>query len=84
MAGLVILIAGAIGMSVPSSGGAGSFHFFVALGLTLFYGLSKDNGVAYAFVLHSSQLVLLLVVGGICTLISFFVISKKASVEKPN
>lgn len=84
LAGLVILIAGAIGMSVPSSGGAGSFHFFVALGLTLFYGLSKDNGVAYAFVLHSSQLVLTLVVGGICTLISFFVISKKSSIEKPN
>ncbi|HVD98209.1 MAG TPA: lysylphosphatidylglycerol synthase transmembrane domain-containing protein [Cytophagaceae bacterium] len=77
MAGLVILIAGAIGMSVPASGGAGSFHFFVALGLTVFYGLSKENGVAYAFVLHTSQLVLTLVVGGICTLISFFVIGRK-------
>lgn len=77
MAGLVILIAGAIGMSVPASGGAGSFHFFVALGLTLFYGLSQDDGVAYAFVLHSSQLVLTLVVGGACAAISFFVIGKK-------
>jgi uncharacterized protein (TIRG00374 family) len=77
MAGLVILIAGAIGMSVPASGGAGSFHFFVALGLTMFYGLSQDDGVAYAFVLHSSQLVLTLVVGGVCALISFFVIGKK-------
>ncbi|HSZ24727.1 MAG TPA: lysylphosphatidylglycerol synthase transmembrane domain-containing protein [Cytophagaceae bacterium] len=77
MAGLVILIAGAIGMSVPASGGAGSFHFFVALGLTLFYGLSQDDGVAYAFVLHSSQFVLMLVLGGVCALISFFIIGKK-------
>lgn len=76
MAGLVILIAGAIGMSVPASGGAGPFHFFVAFGLTIFYGLKEDDGVAYAFVLHSSQLVLTLVVGGICALISFFVIGK--------
>jgi uncharacterized protein (TIRG00374 family) len=81
MAGLVILIAGAIGMSVPASGGAGSFHFFVALGLTLFYGLSQDDGVAYAFVLHSSQLVLTLIVGGVCALISFFVIGKKEIVS---
>ncbi len=81
MAGLVILIAGAIGMSVPASGGAGSFHFFVALGLTMFYGLSQDDGVAYAFVLHSSQLVLTLVVGGLCAFISFFVIGKKEIVS---
>jgi uncharacterized protein (TIRG00374 family) len=81
MAGLVILIAGAIGMSVPASGGAGSFHFFVALGLTMFYGLSQDDGVAYAFVLHSSQLALTLVVGGVCALISFFVIGKKEIVS---
>lgn len=77
LAGLVILIAGAIGMSVPASGGAGSFHFFVALGLTLFYGLSQKDGVAYAFVLHGSQLAMTLVVGGICALISFFAIGKR-------
>lgn len=77
MAGLVILIAGAIGMSVPASGGAGPFHFFVAFGLTIFYGLKEDDGIAYAFVLHSSGLVLSLVLGGVCALISFFVIGKK-------
>ncbi len=77
LAGLVILIAGAIGMSVPASGGAGSFHFFVALGLTMFYGLSQNDGIAYAFVLHSSQFALTLVVGGVCAIISFFVITKK-------
>jgi uncharacterized protein (TIRG00374 family) len=76
LAGLVILIAGAIGMSVPASGGVGPFHIFVALGLTMFYGLSEDNGVAYAIVLHSSQFALTLFVGGICALISFFVIGK--------
>jgi glycosyltransferase 2 family protein len=77
LAGLVVLNAGAIGMSVPASGGAGSFHFFVALGLTLFYGLSQKDGVAYAFVLHGSQLAMTLVVGGICAVISFFVIGKQ-------
>ncbi len=76
LAGLVILIAGAIGMSVPASGGVGPFHIFVALGLTMFYGLSEDNGVAYAIVLHSSQFALTLIVGGVCALISFFVIGK--------
>jgi uncharacterized protein (TIRG00374 family) len=72
MAGLVILIVGGLGMSAPASGGIGPFHIMVAGALTLFYGLSNENGVAYAFVLHTSQLISILVLGGACTYWSQF------------
>ncbi len=82
MAGLVILIVGGLGMSAPASGGIGPFHIMVAGALTLFYGLSKDNGVAYAFVLHTSQLISMLVIGGICAYLSLFLGKKNADPEK--
>jgi hypothetical protein len=74
MAGLVILIAGGLGMSAPSSGGIGTFHFIVATGLTLFYGLEKSQGEAYAAVVHTSQLLTMLLLGGTCSFIAYYVI----------
>jgi len=79
MAGLVILIVGGLGMSAPASGGIGPFHIMVAGALTLFYGLTTNDGVAYAFVLHTSQLIALLVFGGICALWSLFLGQKKVN-----
>jgi glycosyltransferase 2 family protein len=76
LAGLVILIVGGLGMSAPASGGIGPFHLMVAGALQLFYGLTKDDGVAYAFVIHTSQLMTITVVGLISLIISLFVARK--------
>ena len=72
LAGLVILIVGGLGMSAPSSGGIGIFHEMVARALMLFYGLTYDDGVTYAFVIHGSQLMNILFVGLISLIICFF------------
>jgi len=82
MAGLVILIVGGLGMSAPASGGIGPFHIMVAGALTLFYGLTKDNGIAYAFVLHTSQLIAMFVVGGICALWSLYLGKKESTITE--
>ncbi|HXA00578.1 MAG TPA: lysylphosphatidylglycerol synthase transmembrane domain-containing protein [Cytophagaceae bacterium] len=76
LAGLVILIVGGLGMSAPASGGIGPFHLMVAGALQLFYGLTKDDGVAYAFVIHTSQLMTISVVGLISLVICLFVARK--------
>lgn len=77
MAGFVVLIAGAFGMSAPTIGGIGSFHFMVYSALFLFYGVKMEDGKSYAFVLHSSQLLTMLVIGGFCTFLAYYVIGKK-------
>lgn len=72
LAGLVILILGGLGMSAPSTGGIGTFHELVGGGLKLFYNLKYDDGIAYAFVVHTSQFFSILIVGGLSLLICLF------------
>jgi uncharacterized protein (TIRG00374 family) len=76
LAGLVILIVGGLGMSAPTQGGIGAFHYLVAGALQLFYGLTEEDGVAYALVIHTSQLITVLVVGLVSLIICFFLARK--------
>ena len=81
-AGILVLILGGLGMATPVQGGVGAFHLFVS-SVLLLYGISESNGEFFAFVLHTSQFLLMLVVGGISFIVSL-VISKKnlANVNK--
>lgn len=81
LAGLVILIVGGLGMSAPVSGGIGPFHLMVAGALELFYGLSQKDGIAYAFVIHTSQMVMVIVIGGIFTIINMMLPKPAETVE---
>ena len=63
-AGLAVLTFGAFGMAAPVAGGIGPFHIMVQ-GILLAYGISKEAGIAYALVVHGSQTLLVVVMGGI-------------------
>jgi uncharacterized protein (TIRG00374 family) len=71
-AGLVLLVVGALGMSAPVPGGVGAFHFLVA-GAMVVYGISKDDGVSYAILLHTSQALTVVILGGISFVISLLI-----------
>ena len=72
LAGLLILVVGAIGMSAPVQGGIGAFHYLVASAL-LIYGISKEDGVSYALLLHTSQSLTVIIIGGISFVISLLI-----------
>ncbi len=61
-AALFLLVAGGIGMSAPVQGGIGAYHLLVKEGLIL-YGVAAENGLAFAFVLHGLQLIIVTVLG---------------------
>jgi hypothetical protein len=63
-AGLAVLTFGAFGMAAPVAGGIGPFHVMVQ-GILLAYGISKEAGIAYALVVHGSQTLLVVLMGGI-------------------
>lgn len=63
-AGLAVLTFGAVGMAAPVSGGIGTFHLLVQSTL-LAYGISPEAGIAYALVVHGSQTLLVVLMGGI-------------------
>jgi uncharacterized protein (TIRG00374 family) len=71
-AALFLLIAGGIGMSAPVQGGIGAYHLLVSQGL-IFFGLTKEEGLAFATIVHGLQLLLVVLLG----LPSFFLLFQR-------
>lgn len=77
-AGLAVLTFGAFGMAAPVAGGIGPFHVMVQ-GILLAYGISKEAGIAYALVVHGSQTLLVVLMGGISFAASMVKSGRKVS-----
>ena len=75
-----LLIVGGLAMSAPVQGGIGAYHYLVGSLLTL-YGLSNESGIALATILHSSQMFMMIVIGGISLI---FVLIKESNLKKIN
>lgn len=56
-------------MAAPVQGGIGIFHLMVQSTL-LVYGLSKESGMAYALLVHTTQTLLVVVMGGVSFILS--------------
>ena len=68
--GFFIIVVGTLGMMIPASGGIGAFHAALKLGIGALFlstGLSfvegAEVGLAYAFISHTMQLVIMIVLG---------------------
>ncbi|MEM1041178.1 MAG: lysylphosphatidylglycerol synthase transmembrane domain-containing protein [Bacteroidota bacterium] len=62
----VLLIVGAVGMSVPSPGGIGSYHYVTIRTLEGLFAVATPLATAYAVLSHAAQLVLYAVAGFVC------------------
>lgn len=62
MTGLFITVAGGLGMSAPVQGGIGAFHYVVSKGLQIF-GVQSTDGITFATLVHSTQTLLVVVLG---------------------
>jgi len=78
-AALFLLVAGGLGMSAPVQGGIGAYHLLVKEGLVL-YGVTAESGLAFAFMLHGLQLILVIILG-IASLFLLFSASKSKQVD---
>lgn len=78
-AGMFILVVGGLGMSAPVQGGIGAYHYIVSQGLQLF-GISSTDGIAYATLVHTTQ-TLLVVVLGIFAMWMLFLAGAKQKIE---
>lgn len=67
--GMIVLIMGGIGMAVPVQGGIGTYHLFVTYGL-LTFGVDEEIGKYFSFLTHSSQTLMVIIVGGLSFLLS--------------
>ena len=72
IAGLTVLVSGALAMILPSPGGAGTVTAIVSPVLVTMYGLSKDDAGTLSTFIQSSQMLVTLVVGSVIFLITIF------------
>jgi glycosyltransferase 2 family protein len=75
--GLAIFAIGGLAMIAPVQGGVGAFHFMVGAGFML-YGLTKGDADAAALIMHTTQTLFIIVLGGLCFLLSFLFTRKEA------
>ena len=80
MDGLFILVIGSFGFIAPVQGGIGAFHWIVSVGLTL-YGISKEEGLAFATLLHGAQSVWTILLGTFSMLMLFLARGKTKAAE---
>lgn len=66
---LVVFAMGTIGVVIPAPGaGAGTYHFAVMQAL-LWFGVPKEDGIAYATMVHGIQMILLLALGTLASVL---------------
>jgi uncharacterized protein (TIRG00374 family) len=75
-AALLILTLGGLAMSAPVQGGIGIYHLLVSEGLIL-YGLSHEDGLTFATLVHASQLVIVVLLGSLSLFFLFLETRKR-------
>ncbi|MDN5203960.1 lysylphosphatidylglycerol synthase transmembrane domain-containing protein [Fulvivirgaceae bacterium BMA10] len=76
IAGLTILTMGSLGMIAPVQGGIGTYHAMVGGALVL-YGITAEDGKLFAFILHTSQTLGVIIVGCIALIISAVIVKDR-------
>lgn len=82
-AGFTLLVLGGIGMATPVQGGIGAFHFLVSAGLVL-YGIPENDGIFFAFLLHTTNSIAIMLLGLISFFISMVIPKREAQVTDGN
>lgn len=58
---VVLTVVSAVGISIPTPGGIGSYHLFITKALFIFYGVPEATGLAYATISHAATLVIIFI-----------------------
>ncbi len=74
---LTLFAIGSIAMAAPLPGGAGSYHTLVPLGLVMLYNLRKSDAVAFVFIFHGWQTIIMIIAGVVSLIVSYLIIRWK-------
>jgi len=62
-AGFTILVMGSLGMVAPVPGGIGAYHFIIITTLVQLFAINSASATSFAYISHTSQMVLVAVLG---------------------
>ena len=74
---LSLFAIGSIAMAAPLPGGTGSYHALVPAGLVFLYQIPQAEAVAFTFVFHGWQTLIMIVGGAISLLVTSIMVSRK-------
>jgi glycosyltransferase 2 family protein len=69
---------GAIAMTVPLPGGTGSYHVLVPQGLVFLYGIPTTEAVAFTFIFHGWQTLIVIVAGALSLIVTSMLVKKNS------
>ncbi len=75
--GVFLLVIGSLGMAAPVQAGIGAFHWIVSTGLHEVYKIGETESMAFASLQHTSQTLLIFLLGSIAALFLFTKIGDK-------
>jgi glycosyltransferase 2 family protein len=75
---LSLFAIGAIAMAAPLPGGTGSYHVLVPQGLVFLYQVERSDAIAFTFIFHGWQTLIMILGGAISLLITSYLTRKKA------
>jgi hypothetical protein len=76
MAALILFVASVFGITIPSPGGMGTYHFLVAGTLTALYGIAGADAFSFAMILFFAVQIGCNVLLGILALIALPIVNK--------
>ena len=80
LAGLLLFVAGSIAVVVPTPNGAGPWHFAV-ISIMILYGISSTDASVFAFIVHSTQTLIVAILGIYALIMLQFKKRRKNSTE---
>lgn len=79
---MVLTMVSAVGLSIPTPGGLGTYHLFITQSLLILYGVPEATGLAYATISHASTLVIITLTAPALLAIDKYVVLKKEGEEQ--
>lgn len=81
-AAFMLLVIGSFGMVAPVQGGIGAFHFLVSSALIQLYSKEEAMSKTAAAMMHGSQTIFTLIIGGLCFLFSIVLANQDKKKEE--
>lgn len=78
---LSIFALGSIAMAAPTPGGAGTYHALVPAGIAFLYAIPLADAIAFVFVFHAWQTLIVILAGAISLLVTSFLSKRRAVIS---
>jgi len=76
---LSLFAIGSIAMAAPLPGGTGSYHVLVPQGLIFLYNVPRADAVAFTFIFHGWQTLIMIIGGSISLIVTSILVKKKST-----